>query len=213
MLKDGGSTISGIYTINVDGQHDFKVYCDMSIVNGEGWAIIQRRMDDSVDFDQSWLAYQSGFGNLTSNFWLGLEKLNMMTSSGSYELYVAMKFHTPEGGSVIWSRYSYFLVASSITNYRLSVSDYDTSSTAGDSLTSQHSRKEFSTKDVDNDEHPTTHCAKDYKSGWWFDSCYNSNLNGVWSPIGPSQNPPGIIWESALYDYSFHSTVMAIKEV
>ena len=211
-LKDAGNADSGIYTISPDGENEFKVYCDMNIVNGEGWAIIQRRMDGSVDFDQPWVAYKSGFGDLYGNFWLGLEKLYTITSSGNYELYVAMKFHTNEGGSVIWSRYDSFSLSSSSSSYKLSISGYDSSSTAGDSLVSKHDKQKFSTKDADNDEHPYTHCAKDQKSGWWFEKCYDSNLNGVWSSTGPYQNPPGITWESALYDYSFHSTVMAIKE-
>ena len=33
--------------------------------------VIQRRIDDSVDFDRNWTEYQRGFGQLDGNFWLG----------------------------------------------------------------------------------------------------------------------------------------------
>ena len=48
----------------------------------------------------------------------------------------------------------------------------------GDSL-SYHDEMAFSTEDNDNDLH-RRNCAVENKGGWWFNSCYSSNLNGVY---------------------------------
>jgi len=38
----------------------------------------------------------------------------------------------------------------------------------------------FSTKDQDNDQNPKKNCAETYKGAWWFRSCYNCHLNGIY---------------------------------
>ena len=48
----------------------------------------------------------------------------------------------------------------------------------GDSL-SYHDEMAFSTEDSDNDLH-RRNCAVDNKGGWWYHSCYSSNLNGIY---------------------------------
>lgn len=50
---------------------------------GGGWAITLRRFDGSLDFDRGWNAYKEGLGDLTGEFWLGLEKIYRLTG-GSY---------------------------------------------------------------------------------------------------------------------------------
>ena len=36
-----------------------------------GWTVIQRRVDDSVDFYRGWTSYVNGFGELANNYWIG----------------------------------------------------------------------------------------------------------------------------------------------
>ena len=49
---------------------------------------------------------------------------------------------------------------------------------SGDSL-SYHDGMMFSTSDSDNDL-DIRNCASENKGGWWFNSCYSSNLNGLY---------------------------------
>ena len=37
----------------------------------------------------------------------------------------------------------------------------------------------FSTKDQDNDNNVNYNCANGYKSGWWYNACHYSHLNGL----------------------------------
>ena len=40
--------------------------------------VFQRRQDGSEDFYRNWANYTSGFGNLRTEFWLGLTKYYMI---------------------------------------------------------------------------------------------------------------------------------------
>ena len=76
-----GQNTSGVYTIQPD-KPAFQVYCDMTTDGGE-WTIFQRRMDGSVDFYCNWTEYQQGFGSLSGEFWLGLDKIHHLTSTAT----------------------------------------------------------------------------------------------------------------------------------
>ena len=64
------------------------------------------------------------------------------------------------------------------------------SGTAGDSL-SYHRGSPFSTKDRDNDA-DSRNCVSLFKGGWWYKSCYNSNLNGLY--MNGKVNDKGMVW-------------------
>ncbi|XP_033756162.1 angiopoietin-related protein 7-like [Pecten maximus] len=63
---------SGIYRITPVQGTSFDVYCDTDKIGGP-WTVIQRRFDGSVNFYRNWEDYKWGFGNLTGEYWLGLE--------------------------------------------------------------------------------------------------------------------------------------------
>jgi len=98
-----------------------------------GWTVFQRREDGSVDFYLYWTDYQQGFGNLSGEFWLGLDKIHRLTSTTT-QLRVDMQDF--EGNSA-YAQYSNFSVGDSVSKYTLSVSGY--SGTAGDSLSADTS--------------------------------------------------------------------------
>jgi ficolin len=48
----------------------------------KGWTVIHNRQDGSVNFLREWGDFKNGFGNLATEFWLGLEKIHMLTNQG-----------------------------------------------------------------------------------------------------------------------------------
>ncbi|KAJ8049910.1 Fibrinogen-like protein A [Holothuria leucospilota] len=80
------SISSGVYLIKPDGYpKPFEVYCNNDIDSG-GWTVIQRRVDGSLDFRRNWEDYKNGFGFLSSEFWVGNERLSYLTNQNVYEL-------------------------------------------------------------------------------------------------------------------------------
>ena len=199
-----GQTTSGVYTIQPDSQPAFQVYCDME-TDGGGWTVFQRRMDGSVDFYRNWTDYQQGFGNLSGEFWLGLDKIHRLTSTPS-ELRVDMRDF--EGNSA-YAQYTTFSVGDSASKYILSVSGY--SGTAGDSFGGQSGQK-FSTRDQDNDAWGGS-CAQRYKGGWWYSICHSSNLNGLYHGGSHSSYADGVNWRTWKgYHYSLKFTEMKVRQ-
>ena len=108
-LYKAGNTTSGVYTIYPDGLGAFDVYCDQS-TGGGGWTVIQKRMDGSVNFNRSWCDYKRGFGNLSGEFWLGLDKINGLTWRTKNKLRVDLEFNLSQGIQRIFEEYDLFLV-------------------------------------------------------------------------------------------------------
>ena len=113
-------TQNGIYPIDPDGLGSFNVYCDMT-TDGGGWTVLQRRKDGSVDFYCNWTDYKNGFGNLSGEFWLGLDKFNRLTRNQDMKLRVEMEDF--EGGKK-HAKYSKFFIEDESENYRLTVGGY-----------------------------------------------------------------------------------------
>ncbi|XP_028894068.1 ryncolin-1-like isoform X2 [Zeugodacus cucurbitae] len=150
------------------------MFCEEDVDFG-GWIVIQRRQNGTVDFNRDWHDYKEGFGDLTGNYWIGLEKLHAITSSCEQELYIQMK---SRNGTEYYAKYSALLIADEIEGYALKkLGNY--SGNAGDSL-NRHLGYKFSTRDRDNDAHENYNCAEGWKGGWWFFKCYNCFLNGVY---------------------------------
>ncbi|XP_038061060.1 ryncolin-1-like [Patiria miniata] len=129
MLLDAGYRSSGIYTIYPGGvcAGRLSVYCDME-TDGGGWIVFQRRQDGSVDFYCNWTEYQSGFGELSGEFWLGNDNLVTLTSDdsrGTWELRVDLEDWE---NNTAWAKYSDFQI--SPDEYNLNIGQYDASSTA-----------------------------------------------------------------------------------
>ncbi|XP_071836804.1 uncharacterized protein [Apostichopus japonicus] len=77
---------SGVYLIKPDGHPEpFEAYCNNDLDTG-GWTVLQRRGSDSVNFSRSWKDFRNGFGFLGSEFWIGNEKIAVLTNQKRYQL-------------------------------------------------------------------------------------------------------------------------------
>ena len=154
-----------------------------------GWIIIHQHLGYTFNWDLPWADYKAGFGSIGADFWLGLERMHLLTSSQPYRLRVEMQQKTTE----LWfsAEYWSFKIGDELNDkYRLEVSGY--SGDAGDSLQYDgdfdgdgnfgnyyHNGMEFTTFDQDNDELNGVNCAPDLGGGWWYNLCYYACLTCI----------------------------------
>jgi hypothetical protein len=98
--KEGRFKKSGIYRIQPSPNvRPFFVFCELT-ERGGGWTVfynclistpgikaqcylaqvIQNRYEGAVNFYRDWMDYKFGFGNIGGEFWLGLEKIHLLTN-------------------------------------------------------------------------------------------------------------------------------------
>ncbi|XP_026578279.1 angiopoietin-related protein 4 [Pseudonaja textilis] len=206
LFLEGQEQKSGVFEIQPPGAPAFKVFCDLE---DGGWTVIQRRLDGSVDFDRLWDAYKEGFGNLTGDFWLGLEKMHRMVKEEHFQLLVELQDW--EGNSQ--KAHFLFRLGGEETAYTLSLLGAirgELESAMGD-----FPQLPFSTRDRDHDLKGDTNCAKHLSGGWWFSYCGHVNLNGKYFQSIPRQRherKQGIFWKTwrGRY-YPLRSATMKIR--
>ena len=151
------------------------VYCDMT-TNSGGWIVIQRNKKGSkVDFNKNWTDYEEGFGDLTNEFWYGLEAIHCLTQTGQWEMRVDF-----QKNDKIWYylHYNQFSVGSSSEEYPLTVGGFTGEGTdLFAKVPHMHNGMKFSTADNDNDKHSSFNCAAADKNGWWYNACLHINPN------------------------------------
>jgi len=155
---------------------------------------MQKRTSPSVNFHRGWTSYRKGFGDET-NFWLGNDNLHAMTLSGA-RLRVVL---TDADNNVLCADYGTFSVADEDENFRVVFDDYIGNAT--DALT-YHSGNSFSTWDADHDQY-SGNCAERYFGGWWYNDCFQANLNGVYEGPGHGDSyAAGIVWGTWNHEYN-----------
>ncbi|GCC29331.1 angiopoietin-related protein 4 isoform X1 [Chiloscyllium punctatum] len=202
-----GQRTTSVYKIQPIGSKPFEAFCQMT--EEGGWTVIQRRRDGSVDFDRLWQAYKDGFGNLTGEFWLGLEKLYTIVRQGGYLLRIELEDwenHTE------YTEYP-FSLGSEATDYTMTLK----SPTSGNlkNAIRESSGLGFSTRDQDHDLKFNMSCAKHLTGGWWFTTCGQANLNGKYFASKPRQRherKQGIFWKPWKgRNYPLKTTTMMIR--
>ena len=211
-----GANESGVYNIQPNNTNSsFNVYCDME-TDGGGWTVLLKRQDGSVDFYLNWADYKGGFGNLEGEHWLGLDNMYLLTHQSSDPPQLRVDLADWEGNTA-FAKYDQFSVGDEDSDYTLSVSGYQSASTAGDSLTNPHNGQRFSTPDRDNDMTDTFadgHCAVYFHGPWWHKYCYHSLLTGKYFTNGGERSSPphGIIWSGWKgFNYSIRYANMKIR--
>ena len=109
-----------MYTIKPDNFPAFEVFCDQK-TGGGGWTVFQKRLNGSVDFYRYWNDYKHGFGDLKSEFWLGLDKIHRLTSDNNSMLRVDLEDFK---GNTAYAEYKMFGVMSEKDKYKLILGSY-----------------------------------------------------------------------------------------
>ncbi|KAL8207187.1 UNVERIFIED_CONTAM: hypothetical protein K2H54_047670 [Gekko kuhli] len=215
-IANKGARQSGLYFLKPQKtKEQFLVYCEIDSA-GNGWTIIQRRLDGSEDFRKNWIQYKEGFGHLSPNgqteFWLGNEKIHLLTTQSAvpYALRIELE---DWNGQTSHADYAHFKIGTEADKYRLiyaffaggdagdSFDGFDFGDDPSDKFFTSHNGMQFSTHDSDNDKYDGN-CAEQDGSGWWMNRCHAGHLNGRYyrgglyteKDAGPSGYDNGIIW-------------------
>ena len=145
-----------------------QVYCNLT---DGGWTYIQHRFDGRLLFNKTMQEYIDGFGDLKSEFWLGLDKIHALTL---HPRKVKLEVLTIAGD---WksASYSTFSVGGP-TAYTLRISR---SMSGGDlhSLTLSDGNGRPFTRGCPRST--VTNTLK-YQYGWWFRHCAYTFINGIY---------------------------------
>jgi len=173
----------------------FDVFCDM---DDGGWNVIQKRFDGHLHFSRTWSDYKQGFGNLQSEFWLGLDNIYQLTHPNRR----LVKFVLEEySGNFINGTYDGFFIHDKIDKYQLQVGSLQSGNMPSGSF-AYNSGYDFATYDND---HNT--CASRRHGGWWYGSCTYVNINGKY---GLMDDESGVIEHFNDY-HNFQATTMKVK--
>ncbi|XP_067331571.1 tenascin-N isoform X2 [Channa argus] len=199
-IMKNGIKKSGRYTIHINNNRSkpLDVYCDMD-TDGGGWLVLQRRNTGKLDFMKRWRQYVEGFGNMTDEFWIGLDKIYELTNTPTqYEL----RFDVGLGSERAYAVYDNFKIAPVNQKFKLTIGKY--SGTAGDAMT-YHQGRPWTTVDSDNDI-ALGNCALNHRGAWWYKNCHLANLNGKW---GDSRHSMGVNWQP----WKGHMTSLDFTEI
>lgn len=204
--------------------------CDSSIDGGRWLLFQQNILQKSALFTRGeWRNYAQGFhdnpdGGQEGIFWLGLDRLHRITTDNNakkWQLLVKVRWYESIGGVKAstegWAIWRDFRIDNEADKFKLNLgqmvkySNIPSHPKPTDKLKMSedgkifdpfyiHHDMKFSTVDQDNDEGKDFSCAKSFRSGFWFNSCYNVNLNS---------DPP--LWFDGTNVHFTHKTVMALR--
>ena len=92
--------------------------------------VFQRRFNGSVDFYRNWNQYETGFGNVEGEFWLGNQNIHDISTipGKKYDLRIDLN----DGVETKFAVYDNFYITGPDDKYRLKYGTYLTISNAGE---------------------------------------------------------------------------------
>ncbi|XP_013412436.1 angiopoietin-1-like [Lingula anatina] len=116
---------AGMLPIKITGFGTKEVYCD------NGWLVLMRRYDNTMNFNRNWTDYKLGFGDPRLQFWMGNEALHALTNQGNYSMLVDM---LSCNGNYYYVKWNLFRIKNEAMKYAvdaITLESYNTTSTAG----------------------------------------------------------------------------------
>ena len=69
-----------------------------------GWIMTHQHLGHAFNWNLTWVDYKAEFGSIDADFWLGLEKMHLLTSSQPYRLRVEVQ----ERSASLWYSAEYW---------------------------------------------------------------------------------------------------------
>jgi len=184
---------NGVYKVfpSTNNTSSLSVYCQGP------WTVFHKRFDGSQNFNQNFSTYETGFGNLDSEHWLGLIPLHELTKVGNHVLRVEMEDFD---GNEAYAEYQDFAIGAG-PGYVIRIGKYN--GTAGNSLSAFTNKRKFSTPDRDQDRWRKKSCAVVRTGAFWWDRCGFANPNS-WT-YNPDDKGYHMYW------YKFHRDYTPLK--
>ncbi|XP_052761815.1 angiopoietin-4-like [Mya arenaria] len=170
LQKQDPGLSSGVFNVSLWRSHvTIPVFCDMSTASG-GWTVIQHRYDGSVDFYRNLSEYTHGFGDVSTEFWLGLSYIKEIADYGTTTIRMEV---SAADGSTAYDEWPDFRLGAA-PRYILSLSSQRGVLGGGDLY--YNMGMPFSAKG--------SICGEKDRGGWWYDNCACINLNGEYITPG-----------------------------
>ena len=90
-----------------------------------GWLVLQRRINGKINFKRNWNEYKNGFGDPNEEFWLGNEKINLISGYANLEIRLDLR---KSDGSKFFAKFSSFRIGNESKKYQLVIGGYDNTS-------------------------------------------------------------------------------------
>ena len=148
----------------------------------------------SVNFIES-----SGLGTITFTCYLFKQYIQNISEA-------LIQFRVYGSSTLYTHKYSHFHIDNEKSKYMMHVSGVTYNGHSASYFTSYNNKMEFSTKDSDNDQTSSYHCARRCYGGWWYNGCSNpfTNLNGEYNSLKKN---------SWVYSFSWYGTHLEFSEM
>ncbi|KAH8263144.1 hypothetical protein KR044_005255, partial [Drosophila immigrans] len=148
---------AGVQEIQTPNDELLYARCD-----GDGWMIIQQRIDGSEDFNKDYREYEYGVGDVFSEFFMGLKYLHLITNATRHQLNVSITLSS----HTFYAEYDDFRIGDEASSYELeSIGNFKGNDNTN--ALQHHVKMPFSTYDKNCPEWATK------MGGWWYSKDYN----------------------------------------